>query len=518
MPTVVAIDILDDNATLVTGETTGAGEVRILSVREMAVPDVTFASEEEEEQFGEEGTAEDTVGDDSNEAFPQPETESEFSFAEDDEAPEIDELVDADVDYVLALAPSRHVLFQNFSLPFKDQKKIDAVAPLQVQELVPFDLSDFVIDAVVVSSEASGGYEILSSMIPRRDVVEALAKLRALGADPKLLTSRAQSIAGLVELNKTVLQGSFGLILLSHTECSLAIFIDDELRVLRDFELGENHVVSAIQPDLVRDLRCSIAQAESKYHLTFEHVFISGPPSLRQELTAKLMPLRLTMIDFSDCITRDPSVEVATYDINWALGLIAGEAKKSGKKPLLNFRQGPFAYRPSLGNFVAAIKEEMFYIVAAVGIGILWCLTAFYTAYSQLNDIENKIDEAISLVMPAGEQVPEKGEANYLKEKVDEVQSQLRGLGSLSSLSPLDSLMELSAIISQDIDIDIDKMNIGNTAVRFSGSVQDHPAVGRLDDALKSRPERFCDAEAVPAGQVPRSHRVKFRAEVNFCE
>ena len=118
-----------------------------------------------------------------------------------------------------------------------------------------------------------------------------------------------------------------------------------------------------------------------------------------------------------------------------------------------------------------------------------------------------------------GEVVPFRREVDFLQRRVEEIETQLRDMGTLSSLSPLDSLKELTAAIDPSLDLQIDSMNIAHSRVSFNGSVIDYPAVGTLSQILKDRKDRFCDVKVDPAARTfGTSSRVKFTAEIRLCD
>ena len=105
-----------------------------------------------------------------------------------------------------------------------------------------------------------------------------------------------------------------------------------------------------------------------------------------------------------------------------------------------------------------------------------------------------------------------------IEDRVSELENQLRGLGSLSSLSPLGSLKELSEAINSGLDVNLESLNIGHSRMTFTGSVPDNQAIGRLSGVLEKRADRFCEVKIDPKGKVAGSNRVKFIADLKFCE
>lgn len=489
MSIIVAIDISGDQATLVTGEAQPTGPVSIIDVRQVPLNGhAATASDDTDAVAGEEATA---------------------------ERASLDELLDTEVDASLALVPSQNVLFERMVLPFKDSKALEQVVPLQVQDAVPFDLDEFVVDSLVLG-ESDGGFEVLASVIPQQDVERTLKTLESLGADPKVLTTRASAISSLAHFFPQDLQGSYTILLFSNTQCSVAIFHEDELRLLREFPGSFGDASAGDVARVIRDVRSSIAKVEIEYNTAIERVFVAGVRQVAERASGGLTERRVVWLDFSPSVPTGEGFTGEINELSWALGLFANEAAKSTRK-LVNFRRGRFAYRPALGNLLSALREEMFYLALALFLALTWFGTVVYSSYAALQKVEERIDEALQQTLP-GEAVPELRENDFLSKRLGEIEEQLRSLGSLSPLSPLESLKELSRMIGADVDIEIEAINIGHTGITFRGSVRDFPSVGRLEAVLERNTESFCKVQVNSGNKVPGSSRVKFQAEVSFCE
>ena len=166
---------------------------------------------------------------------------------------------------------------------------------------------------------------------------------------------------------------------------------------------------------------------------------------------------------------------------------------------------------------MASLKEEMLYLGLDRLLALTWLGNVVYTSFAEINEIESKINEVNHQAHP-GTTVPERREVQFLKDSIAERESQLRDLGSLSPLSPLEAAHELSQIIPPDLDLKIEAMNIGHTGLTFRGSVPDVPSTGKLDTSLKKSAGKFCNPKVETGTKVGGQTRTKFQAEVTFCQ
>jgi len=205
MPTFVAIDPRLDGpgqegkVLLVMAETDSTGAINIVGVKSFQLPegDGTLSGAPSEIAAGTElGTAEGGV----------------FSA---ELGAEIPNLRDLEIESTLSLVSTRPVLYENLVLPFSDQKKIDQVIRFEVQDRLPFDLDSFLIDSMVLKKVDEKHYEILASLVPSLDVSTTLIRLKRLGADPKILSTRSSAVAALPQLFPELLAGNFALVIVT---------------------------------------------------------------------------------------------------------------------------------------------------------------------------------------------------------------------------------------------------------------------------------------------------------------
>ncbi len=517
----VAIDVRADTVQLVSGETSAEGTIQILQVRELSRAEIPAETSVELNAGANGGT--EFTGTPPTSDSPEGTPSDTFSGKENGESEDassrfdLEELFDLEIDETFGVIPSHHILFERVNLPFSDQRKIDKVLPLQVQDLIPFDVQGFIIDAVSLGNEEEG-YDFIASLIPREEVEQTLELCSRIGANPKKLSCRASAMASLPRICPEYLTGSFGLISASDRQCSIALFVDGKLVHLRELPIHDAEHSLLDFENLCRDVRCSIAGIERSLNKRIDKLFMVGSHPVIRKLS-RVIGRPAEPLDLSGFVMKDPSVPGSVNDLAWAIGLFADElpASSNGVARLVNYRQGNLAYKPTWGNLIGAFKEE-WYNFALLGLIFFgWLLYSVVSAHSRLSRIEDAIEREIAQVLP-GAEIPDQQEANFVRIKVEQMEEELRGLGSLSKLSPLDSLKEIHEAIPQDIDIEINSINIKYSGLELSGSVLSNVMVGRLQEALEARKGRFCNVKADSKDKIPGSMRVSFFAEVPFCD
>ena len=537
MPTVVAIDIAGDQATIVTGMRGDDDTLQLLSVHTvpyaslLTVPEVPVdsaftAAEADEHEAG--VSSDDSLSDVSYSNNSPNNNSHSTNFhganaAANGHFPSIDlhTLVNAEIDSAVALLSGDHVLYKNITLPFNNPKKIEQAAPLQIQDYVPFDIEDFVLDHLLLGKNSDGSWNVLSSLAPQHEVAETLSRLVNLGIEPKVLSTRASALTALLQLSGETLESAVVILECSNRRCSLVLLVDGRLESLREMPLlvekhfGEERYI--FDPQFVSDINCSIAKLEREHQTRVRMMYLLGPAGFRKQC-AEAIPIPVTSLDLSNFVTTNSEKEIVLDEISWAIGLLASELVPPNDETirLIDFRKGQFAYKPAWRNLWNALQTELFPIILAFVFGIGWYASVLYKASNALTSVETRISEIVTGAV-SGETVPARREVSYLEGRVTELEEQLRGIGSLSTLSPLESLKELSAAISPNIDVDVEGINISQSGISFRGSVLDNPSLGRLSSALEKHANRFCSVKVDPKGRTPAG-RVKYSADIGFCE
>ena len=132
-----------------------------------------------------------------------------------------------------------------------------------------------------------------------------------------------------------------------------------------------------------------------------------------------------------------------------------------------------------------------------------------------MSALDSKAHELISAAFQ-NENVPLGSELSFVEGKLHNLESTMKGLGDISSLSPLEALTELSEEIPTGVDVAVDSLSTTQVGMQFGGSVGGMGSVGKLIGALEKR-EKFCEVKVDPRGTLPGGERVRIVGELKYC-
>jgi len=424
---------------------------------------------------------------------------------------DLEEVFGDEIGSTAALLENNKVLFQRVDLPFKDEKQVEKVLPLQIQDQIPFDIDDFIVDSCLSGQEGEGKFNYLSSYTPRSEVRSTLRALRGAGLEPSLLTNNAFALAGLTAISPEAFPPCAAIVEIQSSFSSIVVFDHDGIKLMREISAK----TSADIPQLMSDIKCSLEHFQLTEDCPLEKIFIVGNKDAAKSLATSL-PSPSSYLDLNS-LRPGNLTSVDLNEFPAAVGLLGHESDRTtfSENGHINFRQGEFAYKPTLGNVLVAAKQHFWSIAGAIAMGVILLLGQIFVEHSQHQSVVSRLNKIATDAVP-GEYVASGGEISFLEEQVLNLEDQLRDIGSLSALSPLNSLKELSEFIPESLNTEIESMVIGNASIVINGSLSSIPDLGKLDALLKKNEKSFCSVDVINRGQ--QGNRIKFRAEIKLCE
>jgi hypothetical protein len=174
------------------------------------------------------------------------------------------------------IIPPHDHLALNLNLPFGDSKNLDRIVDLEVQDVVPFELDDFVVQysplgpsslggaALAVNDQPTPSYDVHVGLMPRLFVRNLLFFCKAVGIEPNIITVPSSALASVYHLGKDFFKTNSAVVFNRGDEFSMAVFINGEVRVERVLFGGERaSCCKRVQSTLDRQggLRATIAAA-----------------------------------------------------------------------------------------------------------------------------------------------------------------------------------------------------------------------------------------------------------------
>lgn len=396
-------------------------------------------------------------------------------------------------DEVVAIFNTDRFICERTFFPFQDSAKIAQIAPLQLEEELPFDLTGFIVDTVVGEDSVDAEYPALIVAVPELEIETTLNVLKNLKLDPAII---APGVVGLSALMK---EESHSIVSVENGRFQFASSVNGSPVILREkASRDESGALSEILPSLLFAART-----------------LGDSPTTLYSVGRKLV-LPFDTVESRVLTPATVSLGGAASLESWQAGLLGLAIARIEKTSVINFRKGKFHYHGNYRQILAPLWEERKWFAILFVCLLLWFGSAFYAEHSKQSLLDSRAQDVVRIVFPS-ELINKGDEARFVSEKVQGLEERLKGLGSVSALSPLDALKELSEIITPSVDLAIDSLTITPTAVTFGGTVSDTATVGRLIGIFEKKSDRFCSRKLDPRGNVPGSTRVRVVGELIYC-
>jgi type IV pilus assembly protein PilM len=158
----------------------------------------------------------------------------------------------ASAEYHVALS-STHVVFKHIKVPFTDRQKIQKIIEFEVEPLLPFAVSDAIIDFLItkyIPEEQSAS--VLVAAVQKQYIEQQLALFSAAGLQPAVITIDLLRLYGLYLKNPQYasLRGSVALLDIGFQTSKIAYIVDGELRFVRTLPVGTAQIAKNMAQQL----------------------------------------------------------------------------------------------------------------------------------------------------------------------------------------------------------------------------------------------------------------------------
>jgi general secretion pathway protein L len=424
-------------------------------------------------------------------------------------------------DHVVTALRGDRISSRRLSFPFADQKKINAAIPFEVEEDLPFDVDDCLIDWEKIRSDRQAA-EVVASIAPRSEVSRVVATLGAAGCPPHTLEAEGLVLGNLAALFD--LPGTRMLIDLGHAKSTCCVLVDRRAVATRTIPVGGRLLTEAIARDRGLDL-------ESAERLKCEEDVLgagAGPAA----------PQAATVIDrlAREIVRTAGSLEGVLSDLGSgpveALTLFGGTAQLAGIDAILGERTGipaarlglpneghgeslaadgpPLVYAPAIAlalrgtaqartrtNFLqdeftvridlSRYRKDFGWTAAFGTVALVLAIASFATStvleLRQADAVQATVDHLYSEAFP-GQPVPENA-IGALRQALRDANDRAEFLGVYpGNLSALDVLSEISKRIPEDLEIVFEDLSIDRQMIRLKVYAKKFESADRLGAEL----------------------------------
>ncbi|MBL7663186.1 hypothetical protein JNK13_10605 [bacterium] len=417
-----------------------------------------------------------------------------------------------ELDAVVATFSPQTLRYINLTLPFNNPRALEQILPGQLQERLPFDPDDFVINFSVSPSSSDNLYDIVVALADKNLIANVLNGLEVFGIDPKVLTTRGACVATLGQFTEATSEETYCIFQSTFDHTALVLIQAGKIKAIR--EIAHSASASGHNDEaLLRETISQIIKFQKDFAVPQFKIYSTEANKLNEAI-AKLTRLEVISLDLRSHFQSNLSAE-DFENLTWATGILHDLLERKKESDVLNYRIGPFQYRATLANIISSAKEEWFGFSLFSLIGLLCIVAVIAVKPLALLGIESKITTALNSGLP-NELLPKRREVNELETKIQNLETELQNLGSLSSISPLESLKELAQSLTPELEVSIEKLSIGSEGMSISGTAASRLAVGRLSTILEEKTDLFTSVRIESGDKVQGSNRMHFSAELVF--
>lgn len=426
---------------------------------------------------------------------------------------------------------AEHFLFRTLSFPFYDSRKIDKVLSIELEENVPVDMGDVLVDSLVSGKRGSDS-TVVAAMMRRENLSEQLDALAALNLDPHIVTISGVQTA----LHLSQNHARHDLVLLN-AECrkvTMFVIHKGRMRLIRTWVFddggGANFVmdknsqhVSARKPENVRATLHKACREIRHTLLTLD----TTPGSIPFFLTGPLADVQEVAQQFSDNLHAEiQPCGVAGIPVNigeeaglWRPDLMTGALALStgtgGKRRGFNFRKEEFAGKPSLFYYRHLLPRIVLPVVLCLLVGTVYLWNDFRLRQGELRSLDKEVEQVFLETLPGTTRIVDP--VQQLKVEIREhKKDMLLGASPESEIKILDILAEISVQIPPSLNIHIRRMVVDGDGILLRGLTDTFKAVDNLKSFLEES-EYFNKATINSANLARRNSGIRFelRLELN---
>lgn len=431
--------------------------------------------------------------------------------------------------------PSQRVTSRLLTFPFGSTKKIDQTVQFEIESFIPFNMEDVLIDYVVVwqTKEAS---RVMVVYVQKKDIVKELAMLGTVGIDPRFVCVEGVELINLVNIGMVPPEGAYAIIDIGHEKSTVTICRGRNLGYIRAISLGGKAITQGISSRLgvpleeaermkiemgniltpeeegaadetTREVTSAIKTVADEFllHLrqTFfsyresegvpvEGIYLCGGTSRLPGLDRYIsdaLKLNVTYLNCSDFhFTKLDRADAHRHVIPQALALaLRGTA---GGGPDLNLRLGEFAFKGDVEQLGGSVRHVGIVIGLVIFLALINFTAKYYSIKQQIDKMRGDIVTLVRQAIPgtpARAVATPKAATALIKSKEAEIAERMSQMKTVTGVSPLDVLREISSVLPprNEFKAEVSEINIAADRVTLSGVVSDFKAVDTFKLALE---------------------------------
>jgi general secretion pathway protein L len=441
-------------------------------------------------------------------------------------------------DTYLISIPGEDLSYRNFTMPFKELKKIRQTLPFEIETMVPFPIEDLVVDFNVIDRTEQS--EILAVSVTKTTMSEYLELLHTYGIDPDVLDIGCIPIVSWM-LNQDGAPENGLLLDIGPRRNTMVLYLSRRIALIRTFGLDgaitptmtdaiRSDLADTLTPDQIKsylESLCTVVQNtihsfewQHKREVRPEKVFFTGIGALYPETGTILTGLLDTPAEQTN-LRRHKKVHMGKEIARvWNPALMDSAlalALRHDRKGLgFNLRKDEFEVK----KHYAVLKKELRKVAVLLILVLSLLVVDLGVDYSLLEKryrmLDRQIEEVFRQTFPNVKRIVDP--VQQMRVKINDIKkSDVSGTGIDSKGRVLDLIREISLGVPKALDVNITRLVIDQETVRISGKTDTFNTVDNIKDRLESS-THFSSVDISSTNRDRRGKRIQFELKLQRAQ
>lgn len=178
-------------------------------------------------------------------------------------------------DRILTAMPGQYISSRIVPVAFADPRVVNMAVMSEVEDAVPFDLDEMIVDQQILGSAADGRTIVMVVMTRKNFLRSFLDHLHHVNIDPKLVDVDSLSFYNLAPYLRLEPNECAAMVDIGHEKTSVCIVQSGLLKMFRSINIGGEYLTEFLS----RDLECSISEAQNVKHRV-SRLICEGDPGI----------------------------------------------------------------------------------------------------------------------------------------------------------------------------------------------------------------------------------------------
>lgn len=423
-------------------------------------------------------------------------------------------------DVMVSSLPGDWISTRFLSLPFKEESKIEAVGPFELEGEIPFDLEELLVDFHKIVTH-DGQTDLLAFAVSKEKLRKRLELFQRNGIEPRILSvesvalsnlacwmgQRSQPIAlveigasktsicilnGLrMELVRTIRFGGEDLSATLAQDWGISVE-EAEIRKCEEIDLlmeseGSSLAKEVLVPWLV-EVRRTFREYRVHYGREVGIIYLGGGGSRLKGLVPYLSERLDRIVEPLQLNARVPQMGFidSEKEAFFASSLAAvGQAVFRGRPSQINMRKGEFEFESEMKE----IRGKMIDVGALLGVLVLFMVyqlfAGYFTTKARYESLRKEVRATFQSTFPEVQTIV--SPIDQMRQKTQELREKVLAQGG-DRVTVIDVIREISEAIPPEVLIDVTDLTIDGNKVRLKGRTDTIEAVDQIKGTLSPVP------------------------------